>query len=124
MSGEIKKKMQKERANVNLSILAVAATLIALITTSISLYIYKATGDIYIDRSRPGYISKEEEGKVSDDSSKKASVYEFSSEGEINQKILKKYLEKFESIQAKTQDPDSDFNETPLSDESLGIKPE
>ncbi|MBQ1344412.1 hypothetical protein IIY59_01650 [Candidatus Saccharibacteria bacterium] len=124
MNGKIKKKTQKEGTNINLGILAVAAALIALITTSISLYIYKATGDIYIDRSRPGYISKEEEGKVSDDGSKKTSVYEFSSEGEINQKVLKKYLEKFESIQTKTQDPDSDFNETPLSDESLGIKPE
>ena len=124
MNGKIKKKTQKEGTNINLGILAVATALIALITTSISLYIYKATGDIYIDRSRPGYISKEEEGKVSDDGSKKTSVYEFSSEGEINQKVLKKYLEKFESIQTKTQDPDSDFNETPLSDESLGIKPE
>ena len=124
MNGKIKKKTLKEGTNINLGILAVAAALIALITTSISLYIYKATGDIYIDRSRPGYISKEEEGKVSDDGSKKTSVYEFSSEGEINQKVLKKYLEKFESIQTKTQDPDSDFNETPLSDESLGIKPE
>ena len=124
MNGKIKKKTQKEGTNINLGILAVAAALIALITTSSSLYIYKATGDIYIDRSRPGYISKEEEGKVSDDGSKKTSVYEFSSEGEINQKVLKKYLEKFESIQTKTQDPDSDFNETPLSDESLGIKPE
>ena len=124
MNGKIKKKTQKEGTNINLGILAVAAALIALITTSISLYIYKATGDIYIDRSRPGYISKEEEGKVSDDGSKKTSVYEFSSEGDINQKKHKKYLEKFESIQTKTQDPDSDFNETPLSDESLGIKPE
>ena len=124
MNGKIKKKTQKEGTNINLGILAVAAALIALITTSISLYIYKATGDIYIDRSRPGYISKEEEGKVSDDGSKKTSVYEFSSEGEINKKKKKKYLEKFESIQTKTQDPDSDFNETPLSDESLGIKPE
>ena len=56
MNGKIKKKTQKEGTNINLGILAVAAALIALITTSISLYIYKATGDIYIDRSRPGYI--------------------------------------------------------------------
>jgi hypothetical protein len=118
------KKEEKRKNNINLGVLAIVAALIALITTSISLYIYKVTGDIYIDRSRPGYISKEEEGKISDDSSKKTSAYEFSSEGKINEKVLKKYLEKFESVQVKTQSPDSDFNETPLSDESLGIKPE
>ena len=118
------KKEEKRKNNINLGVLAIVAALIALITTSISLYIYKITGDIYIDRSRPGYISKEEEGKISDDSSKKTSAYEFSSEGKINEKVLKKYLEKFESVQVKTQNPDSDFNETPLSDESLGIKPE
>lgn len=106
--------------NFNLAILAVVAVVIALITTSISLFIYKITGDIYIDRSRPGYISKEEEGKISDDGQNKKTTYSFSPEGKITKKTLKKYLEDFEKVQQLTQSNEA-FGEAPLSDESLGI---
>lgn len=108
------------KRNFNLFILAVAAVVIALISTSISLFIYKITGDIYIDRSRPGYISKEEEGKISDDGQNRKTTYKFSSDGKVTKKALKKYLEDFETVQQLTQGSEA-FDESALSDEALGI---
>ena len=52
----------------NLIILGIASILIALATTSVSLAIYRATGDIYLDRSRPGFISEGEQHNEEDDS--------------------------------------------------------
>ena len=115
---EVKENLPKR--NFNLAILAVVAIIIALITTSISLFIYKITGDIYIDRSRPGYISKEEEGKISDDGQSKKTTYTFSPDGKVTKKTLKKYLKNFEEVQKRTQESEV-FGEAPLSDESLGI---
>ena len=40
----------------NLLILGCGAIAITAITTSLSLFIYRQTGDIYLDRSRPGYV--------------------------------------------------------------------
>ena len=108
------------KRNFNLAILAVVAVIVALITTSISLFIYKITGDIYIDRSRPGYISKEEEGKISDDNDGKKKTLNFSPDGKVTKKSLKKYLKDFETLQNRTQSSEA-FGESPLSDESLGI---
>ncbi|MBR1939350.1 hypothetical protein IJ847_01290, partial [Candidatus Saccharibacteria bacterium] len=51
----------------NLILLFVIASTIALSTTAISLSIYRATGDIYLDRSRPGYIAEDEKHNEEDD---------------------------------------------------------
>ena len=56
MNAEENKDKKPIRGGRNLVLLGVGAITIALITTSISLYFY-SKGDIYIDRSRPGYIS-------------------------------------------------------------------
>ena len=45
----------------NLLILGVACTVIAVITSGISLYLYHSSGDIYLDRSRPGFLPDEQE---------------------------------------------------------------
>ena len=45
----------------NLVLLGVLAVLIATVTTCISLAIYHNSGDIYLDRSRPGFLPDEEE---------------------------------------------------------------
>ena len=44
-----------------LIILGIASALIALATTGISLAIYHNSGDIYLDRSRPGFLPDEDE---------------------------------------------------------------
>ena len=47
----------------NLVLLGVLATLIAVITTGVSLMLYHNSGDIYLDRSRPGFLPDEEEAE-------------------------------------------------------------
>ena len=116
MNGKIKKKTQKEGTNINLGILAVAAALIALITTSISLYIYKATGDIYIDRSRPGYISEDEKHNTDDDVQEK-----YSNEGDITEKTLTEYIEELDRVSERINASKNDFGPDPLSDDNLMI---
>ena len=49
------------RGGRNLIILGCIAATIALATTSVSLAIYHGSGDIYLDRSRPGYLPDKEE---------------------------------------------------------------
>ena len=45
----------------NLVFLGLGAVLIATLTTSISLYLYHESGDIYLDRSRPGFLPEKVE---------------------------------------------------------------
>ena len=43
----------------NLLILGIISVLIAVTTTGVSLAIYHYSGDIYLDRSRPGFLPDE-----------------------------------------------------------------
>ncbi len=52
---------KQNRGAINLIIMGLLAVLIAVSTTGISLAIYHNSGDIYLDRSRPGYLPDEEE---------------------------------------------------------------
>ena len=63
---EVERKVEKKKmthGGRNLVILGVAATVIAIITTGVSLLIYHNSGDIYLDRSRPGFLPDEEEAE-------------------------------------------------------------
>ena len=77
----------------NLMILGFSAAVIALLSTAASLQIYRSTGDIYLDRSRPGYISEGEKHSEEDDQKEK-----FSNEGEINDKVIDEYLKELEKV--------------------------
>ena len=100
----------------NLIILGISATVIAITSTAVSLYIYRATGDIYLDRSRPGYISedekREDEEKIGDD---------FSSEGSVDSNILKEYLDELKIVESRIDAHKTDFSGDQLSDDALGI---
>ena len=64
MDGGKKKNNRKmTRGGWNLTILGVVSTVIAVVLTGVSLLIYHNSGDIYLDRSRPGYLPDEEEIK-------------------------------------------------------------
>ena len=58
----------------NLFIMSLVAILIALSTTGVSLAIYHNSGDIYLDRSRPGFLPDEDE--IEDDANKQKFDYE------------------------------------------------
>ena len=100
----------------NLMILGIGAAVIALISTTVSLLIYRGTGDIYLDRSRPGYIAEDE--KHDDD---EEGDEDFSSEGEITQDVLDGYLEEINSISDRIRARENSFAADQLSDDALGI---
>lgn len=101
----------------NLCILGIGALIIAIITTSISLKIYHDTGDVYLDRSRPGFISDEEKHQIGENIKET-----FSEDGEIDAKVLDEYLQKLEQMRKKSDDYIKDFTTDPLSDDQLGIE--
>ena len=62
----------KEKKNKNLLVLGIIAVGIALATTVVSLVVYHNSGDIYLDRSRPGFLPSEDEVKDLEDELQKA----------------------------------------------------
>lgn len=109
-------KEEQQNGGRNLCILGLGALIIAIITTSISLKIYHDTGDIYLDRSRPGYIFEDEKHGEKDDVKES-----FSSDGDINTEALDEYLESLNKMRQKVDEYSEDFANDPLSDLQLGI---
>ena len=112
------KKIRK--GSLNLLLLGVSSVLVAIITTSVSLLVYHNSGDIYLDRSRPGYLP--DEAEIESDNSDEN--YDFAKSGKINAEVLKEYLEKI-GIEVKAIDAyDKPFSADALSNERLGIPTE
>lgn len=111
--------VKRKRGGTNLLLLGIVASVIAMITTGISLVIYHNSGDIYLDRSRPGYLP--DEAEIEQEENKEAEEYTFSRNGAIDIDVLEEYVEKIQiEIQAidKYKTP---FNPDVLSEEHLGI---
>ena len=119
MEAERKSKKQKmTHGGRNLVILGVISTVIAAVTTGVSLMIYHNSGDIYLDRSRPGYLPDEEE---IEEEGEKEEEYVFEKSGKLTAEIIEEYLEKL-NIETKAIDAyEKPFDESALSDERLGI---
>ena len=101
----------------NLVLLGIGSIVIALITTSISIFIYRYTGDIYLDRSRPGFLPDEDE-KDDDDPIEE---YTFDKSGEFTEEVLKEYSTKFGEVMQNIEEYEKPFGGSALSDEALGI---
>lgn len=102
----------------NLVILGVASTVIAVVVTGASLLIYHNSGDIYLDRSRPGYLPDEEEIEKEGE---KEEEYNFEKSGKLTVEVIEEYLEKL-NIETKAIDAyEKPFDEDVLSDGRLGI---
>ena len=105
----------------NLFLLGVIAILIASLTTGVSLAIYHNSGDIYLDRSRPGFLPDEEE---IEEGNEKEQEYVFSKTGKLSAEDLEEYLEKLD-VDVKAIDAyENPFGAKVLSDEQLGIPAE
>ena len=100
----------------NLMLLGFGSIMIALLTTSVSLLIYRNTGDIYLDRSRPGYIAEGEKHGDEDEGSE-----DFSNEGIVDKKVLDDYSKELDSIEGRINAHENNFDEEPLTDDALGI---
>lgn len=113
-----KGKKRRSRGGRKLVLLGVLAIGIALLTTSVSIWIYYETGDIYIDRSRPGFLPEEEEVAEEEETN---DDYQFSETGELTADELETYLENLQTEVDKLDAIQDTFGSTPLTDESLGI---
>ncbi len=109
-------RIQEDRGWKNLLILGIVASGIAIATTSVSLIIYHNSGDIYLDRSRPGFLPDETEIQpiIEED-------YSVSPSGRLTEKDLDDFISHFEENIEMIDDLENPFSEVPLSDESLGI---
>ena len=124
MESAEKNNVEKKRIDggKNLILLGLGAILIALCTTGVSLAIYHNSGDIYLDRSRPGFLPDEEE--VEEEDEKKAEEYNFERDGNLTKESLDKYLKELEKEVEAINSYEKPFDAGVLSDEHLGILPE
>lgn len=109
-----------EHGKRNLIILGIVAILITTVTTGFSLWIYRSSGDIYLDRSRPGYLPDLDE--VEDEPSTSTN-FTFSENGELTPKDLDEYLKELKKINDRIKALADPYAPAPLSDESLGLTP-
>ena len=112
------KKSKIKKGGFNLAWLGVISIVIATITTGVSLIIYHNSGDIYLDRSRPGFLPDEEE--IEHDGEKEED-YLFDKTGKLTIKDIEQYLEKI-NVDVKAIDSyQQPFSQKALSDDSLDI---
>ncbi len=102
----------------NLVILGIASVVIAFLTTGVSLALYHNSGDIYLDRSRPGYLPDEEEIEQDDNVKDE---YVFDKTGTINDAVLEEYAENLQNEIEAIEAYKNPFSADALSDERLGI---
>lgn len=106
------------RGGRNLVLLGVGSIAIAAITTGVSLALYQTSGDIYLDRSRPGYLPDEKENS----SNQTKETYKFSDSGPLDKASLEEYLKNINVELDNLKKIDNPFDPTALSDDALGIK--
>ena len=106
----------------NLILLGVISIAIAACTTGVSLAVYHNSGDIYLDRSRPGYLPDKEE--IENVGSNEDKEYEFPKTGKLTLDDIEEYLKHLD-VEVKAIDAYGDpFNANLLSDDFLEIKNE
>ena len=103
----------------NLVLLGVASVVVAMLTTGVSLAIYHNSGDIYLDRSRPGFLPDEEE--IEEDDGDNEEEYLFDKSGKMTSEVIKEYLENFRKEVKAVDAYEKPFEADVLSDEHLGI---
>ena len=110
------------RGGRNLIILGVVATFIAIVTTTIGLAIYHLSGDIYLDRSRPGYLP--DEAEVEEEAEAEPEEFNFEKSGKIDAATLKEYLEHLSEELNAVDGYENPYSSAPISDDHLGIPKE
>ena len=114
----VSEKTKISKGGRNLILLGVGAIFIASLTTFVALKIYHDSGDIYLDRSRPGFLPEKEEAEAE----RNTDDFEFSESGTVTAEALDEYLENFKQEINRLNDFSSEpFSPTPLSNEALGL---
>lgn len=115
------RKKTVQKGGRNLIMLGVLSTLIALLTTGVSLAIYHNSGDIYLDRSRPGFLPDEEEVKKENDGDDKEE-YDFSDESKVTNATLDVFMEELNQEIKMIDSYEDSFKSETLSDQHFGIE--
>lgn len=102
-----------------LVLLAVISIFITLSLTTVSLAIYHYSGDIYLDRSRPGYLPDDKE--VETEEKNNEGEYNFEKTGPITKEVLEEYLKKLQIEVDALDDYQNPFDVEALSDEQFGL---
>lgn len=102
-----------------LVIMAVVSIFITLSLTTVSLAIYHYSGDIYLDRSRPGYLPDNVEIKTEEEDEE--GDYNFEKTGPLSDEILDEYLKKLQIEIDALNDFSNPFGDEALSDSQLGL---
>ena len=105
----------------NIVVLGIVSVIVAAATTSVSLAVYHVSGDIYLDRSRPGFLPDEEEIEEEEKEEEKEIDYVFSENGVITKEVLDEYLLNLNKEVDGLNKFENPFNANALSDEVLGI---
>lgn len=105
------------RGGKNLLILGGISVLITIITSGVALALYYYSGDVYFDRSRPGYLPNTTE----EDEEEKLDDYSFSDTGSLSESDLDVYLEHLDSIIDSMNHIEDPFSKKSLSNDSLGL---
>lgn len=115
-----KEKTVISRGGRNLIALGIGSILVAILTTVVSLVIYHNSGDIYLDRSRPGFLPDEAEVEE-EDGKETEEEFNYEKNGTTTKEGLEEYLQHFNAeVQAINEYIDP-FGDKALSDERLGI---
>ena len=121
-NGEVNQGSQEIKGGRNLFILGVLSVAITGVLSVVSLCLYHYSGDVYLDRSRPGFLPSEEE--IESDATVTKPDYNFSDSGAINADTLDEYLEKLKAEIEYLKKFENPFGDKALSNESLGIPAE
>jgi len=110
---------ENKKGGKKLILLCVISIFITLCLTTVSLAIYHYSGDIYLDRSRPGYLPDTEEVKTEEDDEE--GDYNFEKTGPIDKEVLEEYLKKLQIEVDALNLYKEPFSADALSDEQFGI---
>ena len=109
-----------EKGGRNLVLLGIISVLIALTTTGVSLAIYHKSGDIYLDRSRPGFLPDEKE--IEDETeNEEEKEYDFARDGKLTKEDMDEFLSNLKEEIKAIDEYKKPFGEEVLSDKHLGI---
>ena len=115
------KKIKTQSGARNLVLLGLASILIAVMTTSVALAIYHNSGDIYLDRSRPGYLPDEQEIEKDEDKKDNVEEYDFSRDGVVDEAGLGEFLKHLDEEVKAIDEFEKPFSSEVLTDDYLGI---
>ena len=93
----------------------VAALVVAMVFTGVSMLLYKASGAAKLDLSRPGYEKVRENVKDNSDSTKP-----FSPTGKLDDAAVSDFRQRYQTIKERLKQMNN-YDNAAVSDENLGL---